>query len=157
MRDDRHPLVVRGERAAHVDAEHRELHADESERHAERKEHEALPPGDEASDPPRLNGILFAKGDRVDIDVGILPHAVRVRVVPPSRAAPPRHMPAPRPALADRADARHRCPLWQSAPRERRRTGAEHPNPHEHERHSGQPDGSAQHAGKRIRYQEARV
>ena len=38
--DDRHALVVRRERGAHVDAEHGELHAEERERHAERQEAE---------------------------------------------------------------------------------------------------------------------
>lgn len=38
--DHRHPFVVRRERSAHVDAEHRQHHASKRERHSERQEYE---------------------------------------------------------------------------------------------------------------------
>ena len=139
LRDDRHALVVRGERGAHVDAEDGELHAEEGERHAERQEpeeraevdreaqrdereldpaaldlaaaeqvldaervqvqalerqqREEQPPlaaGDRgAQEPGGLRGILLEERDGVDLDVGVLADAVRVRVVARVLAHPP--------------------------------------------------------------------
>ena len=93
-RDDRHALVVRRERGAHVDAEDGQLHADEGERHAERQhqkidaEVDAKRSGDEAElEPAALDRPAVEQGaDRGDVQVDALERAAAGRTGSPGCA-----------------------------------------------------------------------
>ncbi len=55
----------------------------------QREEQPALAAGDPAVDSAGLDGVLGDEGDGVDLDVGILAHMIRVRVVPGMLGVPP--------------------------------------------------------------------